>query len=133
MNSWIKYLENYKLAEAFQRIGEDPNQQRFVGFFRKSDNYVLYCSIVEEDDGTFEYYYNCNRNLAHSHVPTNNFKTYDECKNAMVKQIISLSTRQPTMWGLFLNETTRDHLMVWKLLLEIKEEYPALYSSSPFF
>lgn len=131
MNSWIKYLENENLVEAFRTIGEEPNQQRFTGFFRKSDDYVLYCSIVEEDDGTFEYYYNCNKDVAYSYVPTNNFQTYDECKNAMMKEITLLSSTQPSMWGLGLNDTTRDHLMVWKVLLDIQEDYPANYSLFP--
>ena len=128
MNSWIKYLENEKLTEAYAQAGYKPDQQKFMGFFRKSDTYVLYCSIVEEDDGTFEYYYNCNQDVAYSHVPKNNFKTYDECKNALEKEISKLSTKQPSMWGLFLNDTTRYLLLAWKDILEIQEPYPANYS-----
>lgn len=125
MNNWIKYLELDELKEFYKKHDKEP-KQRLMGFFRKSKKYVLYCSICEEDDGTFEYYYNCNKDVAYSFIPNNNFKTFQECKDALVEEVKGLSDKQAPMWGLSLNETTENHQIMWDLL-GIEEEYPAYY------
>ena len=123
MNTWIKYLEKDDLETLYGK----QTSQKLLGFFRKSSTYVLYCSICEEEDGTFEYYYNCNKDVAYSFFGENNFNSYEECKEALIDEITELSCSQAPMLGLDLNETTRDNQMAWDML-KIEEEYPAWYS-----
>ncbi len=117
----IKFIERQEILEIF----EEESYQHLLGFFRKSEDYVLYCSIIKEDDGTFEYYYNCNHDVAHSHVPDNSFTTFEECKRAMLTEITGLSCKAPSMWGFGVNRTTAENELMWKVL-GIKEEYPGL-------
>lgn len=124
MNQWIKCLEGDEIKEFNEKYAIRPSRQRLVGFFRKSPEYVLYCSIVEEPDGTFEYYFNCNKDVAHSFFATKNFKTYQECKEDLIYQITGLSDKQAPMWGLDLDYTTECNEKYWEAM-GIKEEYPA--------
>ena len=124
MNQIIKFIERDEILKLFPEVKD--NSQYLLGFFRKSEDYVVYCSIVKEDDGTFEYFYNCNRDVLSSLVPDNNFRTFDECKEAMIKDLKGFSCNPPSFWGVFVNEATFAHQELWKHL-EIKGEYPSLY------
>lgn len=126
MNQWIKYLENEELHDLHIEHGIPTSTQKLMGFFRKSDSFVLFCSIIREDDGTFEFYCNCNQDVVYSFCPDNKSNTFEECKKNMLDFLIGLSDVQPSMWGIDLNEETRKNLLHWDAL-GIEEEYPAYY------
>ncbi|HRP36810.1 MAG TPA: hypothetical protein PLS50_03295 [Candidatus Dojkabacteria bacterium] len=122
MNKIIKFIERDEIVSRFPEF----HSQHLLGFFQKSEGYVVYCSIIQEDDGTFEYYFNDNRNWMHSIVPENNFKTFHECKDAMMYEITGLSCEMPTFWGVCVSQVTKDNEIAWKAL-NIEGEYPGYY------
>lgn len=98
------------------------------GFFQKSEGYVVYCSIIQED-GAFEYYFNDNYDWMHSIVPDNKFNTFQECKDAMLCKISGLSCEIPSFWGFEVSQVTKDNELVWEAL-NIEGEYPGLFQFS---
>lgn len=119
MNTIIKFIEREEIIKLF---GEDkPNY--LIGFLRKTPSYVVYCSIIKEEDGTFEYYYNCSHDFLYSIVPKNSYSTYKECYEGMMKDLKGVGNKEPSLCGITINEETYQNQRIWEML-EIKDEYP---------
>lgn len=118
MGKIIKFLNHDEIKKHNELIDD----QYLVGFYRVNEDTVLYCSIVKDKDG-FEYYYDCNRNVAESTCPDNSYQTYDECYSALLDKLdnynLSLS------WiGMNINRVTSNNLYMWNKICKIDEPYP---------
>jgi len=106
-NQILKFIDRDEILQQFPEQGCSA-YQHLLGFYQKSPGYVLYCSIIQDDDSSWQYYYNCNHDVAHSYFDHDNkFNTYQECYDQMMKDIEGLSCEEPKMWGFGVNEITR--------------------------
>ena len=113
-NEIIKFVFRKQCRKLFS------DQHYLMGFYRKTPDYVIACSIVREEKG-FEY--TCICNYATYCSPDNCFQTFDECYSAMMKELKSLSCNREPGVGHEIVNVTEHHVELWDFL-EIEGEYP---------